>query len=335
MSVVVATRSLQGAGTPGTCWPVPAQVKMLYEKADERGYRRIQTLGEGAQGRVFRAIRTKDGKEFALKDVEGDDKTLRDMYKRAVTHQQLMNDGDHVVKYYDVYMVEKPTGSKLCIAMDYSPEGDLANHVRSSGELDEAFILKVALQVLDALIHMSVQNPPFLHMDIKPENILCFHGATLFKVTDFDASRSQNQEGLESGQDTTEEYRAPEISEMQFSSKCDVYSLGVVLYLLAALPEFPMLAEKTFNNPAYKDHSVLVEALQGALSARTYLAEDKEGELEMRHYTTQLVDLIGKMVNHDPKQRPSLRETRALLSTLQKGLANGKIKPQIMKLGDD
>ncbi|KAJ9438169.1 hypothetical protein DIPPA_30466, partial [Diplonema papillatum] len=61
-----------------------------------------------------------------------------------------MNDGDHLVKYYDVFVQKLPevaeNCSRLTIAMDFSSEGDLATHVRSSPALDEAFILRVGIQ---------------------------------------------------------------------------------------------------------------------------------------------------------------------------------------------
>ena len=134
---------------------------MLHEKIDKKGYKRLERLGEGAVGIVYRAVNVKDGNIYALKDIEGPADLIQDQYNRAVEHRDLMCNNEHVVRYYEVFVhapskayaakaaaegIEKP--ARLSISMDYSPEGDLATRLRKADVLQEIFILKVAIQVL-------------------------------------------------------------------------------------------------------------------------------------------------------------------------------------------
>ena len=166
-------------------------------------------------------------------------------------------------------------------------------------------------QVLDALIYMSSGKPPRLHMDVKPENILVFNDGAHFKVCDFDASRCLDQSGFEVNQATTEEYRAPEVELREFCPANDVFSLGVVLFLLTGLPDFPVLGGDMLNSEHFSDHDLLTSLLTETLSERRYLVQvpptDSSGEhgLELYAYTPDLIALICKMLQHDYLNRPT------------------------------
>lgn len=85
------------------------------------------------------------------------------------------------------------------------------------------------------------------HRDLKPENFLMFNKETLdLKLADFGLSakweKDLRKELIQSGRNKilgTSYYIAPEILAKDYDEKCDIWSLGVLLYILvSACPPF-------------------------------------------------------------------------------------------------
>ena len=88
----------------------------------------------------------------------------------------------------------------------------------------------MAYGIIEGLKHLYKHN--VVHRDIKPENIMLKNGAP--KIIDFGFAKnlSGSQEVLADWVGTPY-YMAPEIVEgCPYTSKCDVWSLGVTLYEL-------------------------------------------------------------------------------------------------------
>jgi len=96
-------------------------------------------------------------------------------------------------------------------------------------------------QILSAVVYCHEHN--IVHRDLKPENLLLDSpgkNATI-KVIDFGTSRRFN-----SGRDVkmtqkfgTPYYIAPEVLARNYNEKCDIWSCGVILYiLLCGYPPF-------------------------------------------------------------------------------------------------
>jgi calcium-dependent protein kinase len=94
-------------------------------------------------------------------------------------------------------------------------------------------------QVLSAI--MYCHNRGIVHRDLKPENILFDSkkvGACL-KIIDFGASAKLSADVKLSKRIGTPFYVAPEVLAARYDEKCDIWSLGVILYiLLCGYPPF-------------------------------------------------------------------------------------------------
>eukprot|EP01063_Lacrimia_lanifica_P018089 TRINITY_DN25047_c0_g1_i1.p1 TRINITY_DN25047_c0_g1~~TRINITY_DN25047_c0_g1_i1.p1 ORF type:complete len:355 (+),score=131.40 TRINITY_DN25047_c0_g1_i1:38-1102(+) len=317
-----------------TRWPLLTQTGMVHEQPDVNGCLRLQRLGEGAYGVVYKALNVRDQHAYALKEVSAPPDVAEILYERAVNHKDMMSENDHIVRYYDVYYTQQAAAdglSRFSITMDYASEGDLTSYLRHT-ELSEKFIVRMTLQVLDALMYMGSLDAQYIHMDIKPENILVFGKGDLFKLCDFDACRQVGQVEISTaGQDTTEEYKAPEVANLHFTSACDVFSLGVVLYLISALPDFPVVDGLMLNHPSFADHSILDAALAHAISEKAYLHRARRGkqvQLQLRHYTDEYIGLVSQMLQHDFEARPSVQTCYDLFFAHFEKLRRGKLKPR-------
>ena len=74
------------------------------------------------------------------------------------------------------------------------------------------------------------------HRDLKPSNILFSYTNDkktdfIIKIGDFGLSTDLNTTNFATNAGT-ELFKAPEVENEQFSNKCDLYSIGIILYML-------------------------------------------------------------------------------------------------------
>ncbi len=133
-----------------------------------------------------------------------------------------------------IYCLEEESEG-LLIAEEYI-EGELLSEYLKRPVLSEAEYLSIAEQLCEGLEILHQCEPPLIHRDVKPSNIIV-NSEGVVKIIDFDSSRQYKEE---SENDTrllgTEKYAAPEqYGFSQTDCRSDIYSLGVVF---GSFPEF-------------------------------------------------------------------------------------------------
>lgn len=228
-------------------------------KIDSYKIEKLEKIGQGHQGVVYRA-RVKGHKEiFALKEVEAYDKEEQRHLKseldilRACNHQ-------NIVKFYGLNILPY----KVQILMEYMNFGRLSYLVQFLGALDECIVGVIACQLLDALQYMHREKEKIVHRDLKPSNILINENGVV-KISDFGISRkvigTDGKMGTYAG---TKLYMSPERirGNMAYNSKCDIWSFGLVLFE-CALGEFPFKNEIKQNGISeYEYEEFLVTKLR-------------------------------------------------------------------------
>ena len=94
-------------------------------------------------------------------------------------------------------------------------------------------------QIFSAIQYMHEHN--ICHRDLKPENFLLrLNGdLTSIKLIDFGLSRKLGESEVLNDVHGTPFYIAPEILEGSYDKLCDLWSLGVILYILiCGVPPF-------------------------------------------------------------------------------------------------
>ncbi|MDR3035960.1 MAG: serine/threonine protein kinase, partial [Kitasatospora sp.] len=199
------------------------------------GYRLEHVLGRGGMAVVYRAEDLRLGRTVAVKLLAPElarNETFRQRFVRE-SHIAASLDHPNIVPVYDAGEVE----GVLYLAMRYVRGRDLRALLDREGPLGPAQTVRIAVQVASALDAAHAHD--LVHRDVKPGNVLIAEGTDPDHpehayLTDFGLTKkSLSLTGLTSvGQFVgTLDYVAPEqISGKPVDGRCDVYSLGCVVF---------------------------------------------------------------------------------------------------------
>ena len=200
---------------------------MIYNKK----YQKKGKLGSGKFGKVYKVLDITENKFYALKVIEDN----YDDYEKEVGIMKNIK-SEYIIKLKDNFEEEN---EGYCIVMELC-DGDLRQILKENPKgLPLNIINKIFNQLNDALKAMI--DIDYIHRDLKPENILIKytdtdHNINNFdiKLTDFGLSKDQIHSSIKkySSQVGTKIYMAPEIEKGKYNNKCDLWSLGIILYEL-------------------------------------------------------------------------------------------------------
>lgn len=144
---------------------------------------KIQVLGHGNGGTVYKVRHKRTSATYALKVVHGDcDPVNRRQIFREISILR-RTDSPYVVKCHAVF--EKPSGD-IAILMEYMDRGTLENLIKSGVNFSEEILAKIAYQVVQGLEHLH--NHKIIHRDLKPSNLLV-NSEMEVKIADFGVSK--------------------------------------------------------------------------------------------------------------------------------------------------
>ncbi|EQB50447.1 hypothetical protein CGLO_10116 [Colletotrichum gloeosporioides Cg-14] len=148
---------------------------------------------------------------------------------REVQALQALTHADHVLHYVDSWEANQ----YLYIQTEFCDEGTLdkfLSNVGRKGRLDDFRIWKVIHDI--GLGLQSIHEAGFIHLDLKPANILItFEG--ILKIGDFGlATEWPAAKGVDAEGDR--EYIGPEILRGEFNKPADIFSLGLITIEMAA-----------------------------------------------------------------------------------------------------
>ena len=133
-----------------------------------------------------------------------------------------------------------------------------------------------------------------IHRDIKPENIMITNreknGCLQVKLIDFGTAKIFEKGQQENKYVGSSYYMAPEIIKRKYDEKCDLWSIGVILYiLLTGRPPFD----------GNDDEEILENVKKGVYDKWSY---------PFPILSAQSKDLIFKLLQYDPKKRLNAEE---------------------------
>ena len=190
-------------------------------------YELTMPIGSGACATVYLARDRCTGASCSVKRIRKEMSTaLFDKVRREITLMKSL-DNPFIVKFFDSWEDE----NHFYIAMELCESGTLFNVLTRRGAFDEPTAILYLTELAFALKYLQSHN--IIHRDIKVENILvdgngharlCDFGFST--ITEDDAPHKRTACGSVA-------YAAPEmICREAYTNKTDIWSLGVVFYVL-------------------------------------------------------------------------------------------------------
>ena len=259
----------------------------IIEYLPSKKYKILSKLGEGSFGTVYLAQNKYTKEKVAMKEI-----------KKA--NKKLLSDGEirdeiDILKKLDhpdiVRIIESfNTRESYFLVTEYCEGGELFDQVRN--QLSETQIAVIFRQLLSGLAYLHSHN--IVHRDLKLENILIYEtekskttGEDLFniKIIDFGTARifdkSKNPQSIVG----SSYYIAPEVLKQRYNKECDLWSVGVILYMF-------IVGHAPFDGC---DDEEITSNIQSGI----YSKVDKRWKKASR----EVKDLIQKLLVYQPKKR--------------------------------
>lgn len=263
-------------------------------------YKLIDKLGFGSFGYVLKALHLKTEKLYAIKIVNKVILNIQDDERRFLREIEILYHLDHpnIVKMFEYFIDE----SNYYIVQEFIEGGDLFTIISQKGAISETTVSYISKQIVSALHH--IHSATIVHRDIKPRNIMLVKKQDKqnqlklkksqtfnenpedfqIKIIDFGISNLGKQKYSE--KIGTPFYVAPEVLKGDYTYKCDIWSAGVVIYMiLNGNPPFDGQNESQIIN------SILNQKLP-----------------ESRHGSNSAKNFLTQMLNRNSEERPSAFE---------------------------
>ncbi len=195
-------------------------------------YKIVRLLGRGGMGWVYEGVDERTGEPAAIKVLAASvsrEEGFRQRFEAEIEALRKLNH-PHIVRLIGF----GEEGDTLFYAMELVPGPSLEQELHQGRRFSPREVVLIGLQVCAALRHAHDRG--IIHRDIKPGNLLRTPEGKI-KLSDFGIARLFGVSGLTSAGNVlgTVEYMAPEQAEgRRVDHRCDLYSLGAVLYALLA-----------------------------------------------------------------------------------------------------
>ena len=189
-------------------------------------------IGAGSYGEVWLAVDRQTDVEVAIKIyVSMDSQGLEDFKKEF----KVSFDLNHTNLLHANFLEVSREDQRPYLVMPYCPSGST---MKMLGKMSESELWKYIRDVAAGLAYLHSQNPPIIHQDIKPDNILITRNGE-YVITDFGISQQarstlrRSVKHLNSAGSVA--YMGPERYGKDYHAikASDIWSLGVTIYELA------------------------------------------------------------------------------------------------------
>ncbi|KAI3642043.1 hypothetical protein MP228_011598 [Amoeboaphelidium protococcarum] len=283
-------------------------------------YQKVEKLGEGTYGVVYKAQNRITQEIVALKRIRLDNEE-EGIPCTAIREIALLKELRHpnIVRLMDVLHTEK----KLTLVFEYL-DSDLKKYCDSHSELDMGTVRILMQQILQGIAYCHQKR--ILHRDLKPQNLLISKKLEL-KLADFGLSRAFGVPVRSySNEVVTLWYRAPDVllGNKSYDTSIDIWSIGCIMgEMVNNRPVFP---GTSVNDQLHKIFQILGSPNQTVWpgydklpNAASMLQSDTEEMTLMQYQRENLqqvfprmdanaLSLLERLLQLDPLKRISAQE---------------------------
>ncbi|KAF5728405.1 calcium-dependent protein kinase 9-like [Tripterygium wilfordii] len=271
--------------SPRPAQPVPADAILGKPFVDvTKDYALSKELGRGQFGVTKLCFENVSGKRYACKSIskkklvtKGDKEDMR----REIQIMQHLSGQPNIVEFKGAYEDKQ----SVHLIMELCEGGELFDRIIAKGQYSEkaaASICRAIVSVVHICHLMGV-----MHRDLKPENFLLtsISDNAMLKATDFGLSVFIEEGKVYKDIVGSAYYVAPEVLRRRYGKEMDIWSAGVILYiLLSGVPPFWAETEKGIFDAIMK------------------------GDIDFKSQPWPTIsnsakDLVSKMLTQDPKKR--------------------------------
>jgi len=274
-------------------------------------YEKLQKIGEGTYGVVYKAKNRETGQFIALKKIrlENEDEGIP---STAIREISILKEMIHptIVSLLDVVNYD----NKLYLVFEFLDQ-DLKKYMDSVSSLSHGLVQSYCKQLLQGLTYCHQRR--IVHRDLKPQNLLIDKKGSL-KIADFGLARAFCVPVRQYTHEVvTLWYRAPEIllGSATYSIPVDIWSAGCIFAeMLSKKPIFPGDSEIDQLFKIFRQMGTPTEDVwHGCTSLPDYkpsFPKWKKQELSkvFENSHPAAIDLLEKMLIYEPAQRVSARE---------------------------
>ncbi|KAI3431988.1 uncharacterized protein J3R85_007646 [Psidium guajava] len=252
-------------------------------------YRLDRELGRGQFGVTYLCTERSSGLKYACKRISRHKLTTQkdiDDVRREILMLEYLSGQPNIVEFKGAYEDQQ----HLHLVMELCSGGELFDRIIAKGAYTEREAARVGRQVV-TVVHVC-HFMGVIHRDLKPENFLLVsnHEDAPLKIVDFGLSVFIEPGKVYNDVVGSAYYIAPEVLNRNYGKEIDVWSAGVILYiLLCGVP--PFWAET--------DQDILKAILEGSLDLES---------APWPSISDLAKDLIRKMLTRDPKKRITAAE---------------------------
>jgi len=257
-------------------------------------YLKVKDIAKGTYSDIFLVQNKSNYKKYCCKQILKS--KINDAYKFK-NEINILSKVDHpnIIRLFEIFEDER----HYSLIMEYCSGGELCDRILKKAEKDQAYTEKEAVlifkQIMTAVSYCHAQG--ICHRDLKPENILFLNEKedSPIKIVDFGLSKifgeikplvkGKNFEKIYmSAKIGTAYYMSPEVLQGSYDYKCDIWSCGVILYiLLCGYPPFDGETEQ--------------EIFKAILKKKFYFPED-----DWKNISDDAKDLIKHMICEPDKR---------------------------------
>ena len=244
-------------------------------------YEKIKTLGEGGYGEVFLVKHKITGAVRAMKIIKKIDNYTENNDEEVLNEINILKKIDHpnIIKIFEFYIDD----DNYYLITEYCSGGDLFDFAKSN-KLNEYQVAFIMYQLFSALNYCHKMK--IIHRDLKPENILVSKNENNYvriKIGDFGTSILFKKGDIQKDVIGSLYYFAPEVIKENYNFKCDLWSSGVIMYILLThkIPFNGEDDEDVINSILYKEYNTKL----------------------LSKFSNNTIDLISKLLEREVNQR--------------------------------